>query len=84
MEQGLVNIAGKPGNRSFIFVSQKVSETASWFSTEALQGTLADTLTSYSVRWQSKGARCELHVMPTSQDARLLIHSTHPQLFRNT
>jgi hypothetical protein len=28
MEQGLVNISGKPGNRSFSFVGQKVSEAA--------------------------------------------------------
>lgn len=53
MEQGLVNISEKPGDRSFSFVGQKVSEAASWFSPAALEETLADTL-AYSVRRQSK------------------------------
>lgn len=44
MEQGLVNISGKPGNRSFSFVGQKGSEAAPvrGYSTEASEETLAD------------------------------------------
>lgn len=54
MEQGLVNISGKSGNRSFSFVGQKGSEAApSGYSTEASEETLAGVLV-YPVRHQWK------------------------------